>query len=355
MSYYLETMDGIDTNSLQSTNSLDNYIPSELELLPNSTNRVLALNNDNSENSKEEEDTDNNNNNDGFVRCASKVPSTDFVATYLVLSKEKINWISRNAEQYQYELLQPMMNRSKYNRNVRIDNDFDFFQDLEVRDITKLKIVSVNHVGCNEKISDSYVADRMKFLNLKKKNKELIELVKKELKDDRDDLMDKIRGILCKLLLQLAKNAGVRNNDGSTCKSHQQLCHVFRDSETKEDAVVFWKIYYDYVTKFPNWQFDIATSAMIKMRFIYEPEELRITKEITFAERLCTFVITQLRKSLNKYGKNGKPGFKLARVRSLEHASIKGKSSNYIWPEYIKCWEVSAAFADYFLKLVRYH
>jgi hypothetical protein len=112
--------------------------------------------------------------------------------------------------------------------------------------------------------------------------------------------MDKIRGIMCKLLLSLAKTAGVRNKDGSTCKSHQQLCQVFRDSKSKEDAVVFWKIYYDYVTKFPNWQFDIATSAMIKMRFIYEPEEQRITKEITFTERLCTFVITQLRKSLNK-------------------------------------------------------
>jgi hypothetical protein len=162
------------------------------------------------------------------------------------------------------------------------DNDFDFFQDLEVRDITKLKIVSVNHVGCNDKISDTNVGERMKFLNLKKKNKELVELV----------------------------------------------------------------------TKFPNWQFDIATSAMIKMRFMYEPEELRNTKEITFKERLCTFVITQLRKSLNKYGKNGIPGYKLARVRTSEHASIKGKSSNYIWPEYIKCWEVSNIVSGCFLSLL---
>jgi hypothetical protein len=164
--------------------------------------------------------------------------------------------------------------------------------------------------------------------------------------------MDKIRGIMCKLLLHLAKNAGVRNKDGSTCKSHQQLCHVFRDSKTKEEAIVFWKIYYDYVSKFPNWQFDIATSAMIKMRFIYEPEELQITKEITFTERLCTFVITQLRKSLNKYGKNGIPGFKLAKVRTLEHASIKGKSFNYIWPEYIKCLEVSTVLTVCHLRFV---
>jgi hypothetical protein len=157
------------------------------------------------------------------------------------------------------------------------------------------------------------------------------------------------------LLLHLAKIAGVRNKDGSTCKSHQQLCHVFRDSETTEEAVVFWKIYYDYVTKFPNWQFDVATSAMIKMRFMYEPEELRNTKEITFTERLCTFVITQLRKSLNKYGKNGIPGYKLAKVRKSEHASIEGKSSNEIWPEYIKCWEVRNVVTYYFLPLLCYH
>jgi hypothetical protein len=63
------------------------------------------------------------------------------------------------------------MNRSKYNRNVVCNNDFDFFQDLDVRDIKKLKIVSVNHVGCNEKISETYVLDRMRFLNLKKKTR----------------------------------------------------------------------------------------------------------------------------------------------------------------------------------------
>jgi hypothetical protein len=85
---------------------------------------------------------------------------------------------------------------------------------------------------------------------------------------------------------------------------------------------------------------------MIKLRFIYEAEELRNTKEITFTERLCTFVITQLRKSLNKYGKSGIPGFKLARVRTSEHALIKGKSFSYIWPEYIKCWEVSSVVTD---------
>jgi hypothetical protein len=94
---------------------------------------------------------------------------------------------------------------------------------------------------------------------------------------------------------------------------------------------------------------------MIMMRFMYDPEEQIIMKEITFTERLCTFVITELRKSLNKKDTNGIPGFKLARVRTMEHTSIKGKPFNYIWQEYIKCWEVSTVVTVCFLSFEYIH
>jgi hypothetical protein len=47
-------------------------------------------NNDGSETNEEEgESTDRNHSNDDFAICSGKVPSTEFIATYLVLSDEK--------------------------------------------------------------------------------------------------------------------------------------------------------------------------------------------------------------------------------------------------------------------------
>jgi hypothetical protein len=72
MSYYLETMDLIDTNSIHTNATVEECITAEIESIPKSTNRVRALNNEDSENNKEQDSSDHNNNNDGFVSCASK-------------------------------------------------------------------------------------------------------------------------------------------------------------------------------------------------------------------------------------------------------------------------------------------
>jgi hypothetical protein len=128
MSNYLETMDGMNTNTNHTQpTTVSECIFAEIASFPKNGSREPSLNNDVSSeiNEEEEESSDRNSNNCEFEICASKAPSTEFNATYLVLSKEKTKWISRNAELYQNELLQPMMNRSKYNRNVVRDNDFD--------------------------------------------------------------------------------------------------------------------------------------------------------------------------------------------------------------------------------------
>jgi hypothetical protein len=101
MSYYLETMDGKINDSIHTDESKEECITAEFEPNPiKGTISVAALNTNELENSEDEEKSYHNNNNDGVVSCANKVASTDFVATYLVLSKEKINWISRHARQY---------------------------------------------------------------------------------------------------------------------------------------------------------------------------------------------------------------------------------------------------------------
>jgi hypothetical protein len=65
MIYYLETMDGIDSNSIHTNATVDKCITAEIQSIPKSTSRVRAINTEDSENSEGEENSYNNNNNDG--------------------------------------------------------------------------------------------------------------------------------------------------------------------------------------------------------------------------------------------------------------------------------------------------
>jgi hypothetical protein len=53
---------------------------------------------------------------------------------------------------------------------------------------------------------------------------------------------------------------------------------------------------------------------MIDLRWTYYPKVIKGYRPYTFAEKLATFVITQLRKMVNAYGKTGTPGFTINNV-----------------------------------------
>jgi hypothetical protein len=98
MSNYLETMERLDTYS-NDTNTTTveecNIVGIGSITVPRKKDLSVkndGSNNDGSETNEEEgESTDRNHSNDDFAICSGKVPSTEFIATYLVLSEEKKN------------------------------------------------------------------------------------------------------------------------------------------------------------------------------------------------------------------------------------------------------------------------
>jgi hypothetical protein len=278
---------------------------------------------------------------------ADKKYKTGLFNREIRLSEDKLIEVQSNHEQFLTELLLPMKKRNKFNQCV-LCKDFDFFElsKTSMDGIKAFKTVSIDHFQPNAAICDITISNRITFLDMKKllKSKEIRVLIKTELENDRHQMMDTIRMILDDLFVHMSSKAGIRNLDGSECKNLKQINAAFRKCKSIAEAEIFWQVFYNFNKTYPNWQLETAASAMIIRRWIYDPVEFKNGNRFTFAEKLVTFVLTAVRKSLNQSGKTGCPGFVLTnmlRKNETENYYQGTTEATIIKKEYIRCLYVS--------------
>jgi hypothetical protein len=170
----------------------------------------------------------------------------------------------------------------------------------------------------------------------------MIEIVREELTRDRKEMIDTLKELLMGMILTKVQQVGIRNvQDGSYCKHQKHVCKAFRNCTSRDEALQFWKVFYDFEKDIPNWKIEVSSAAMIHLGWVFVPEEILNWKGITFAERLASHVLNEYRKGLNKYGAKGNPGYRLSKCRDNESKEMVAPETDYVWPEYIKCLEVS--------------
>jgi hypothetical protein len=234
----------------------------------------------------------------------------------IVYTDEEVKFYNKHSNEFKEVLFSQMMySRPKYDQNNRRFELMNFFEDMDVSDIHEFRMVNVNHLTANDHIEIDCEKERLKFLKMNTQKTKYVNFVHGQLVDERKDIIDKLKQHLIRMLLSLSKTFGIVKHTNKThCKVIQDLCSSFRSCKTREDAKKFWNVYYNFDNVLKNWKIDVATRSMIDLRWTYYPKVIKGYRPYTFAEKLATFVITQLRKMVNAYGKTGTPGFTINNV-----------------------------------------
>jgi hypothetical protein len=182
----------------------------------------------------------------------------------------------------------------------------DFFSQCKTLEEPKsyCKVIHPDHFNTKGSggIEDSFVVNRLMFLNIPIVSETLKKDAYEELKSDCNKCFNCAVRLLTNLLVAVSRCYNIKLGHSFPANA-KQICDAFGEINNRAEGEPFWHVYYGYFDRYRLWQKLLETAILHEMGWKYDDDAMKLRRNIKGIRfKVASDAINALRKQVSEHG-----------------------------------------------------